>query len=635
MLATRVPHALLLVGPPSVGKFPLAMDLAAGAAVHGRRRWRPAVPDVPRLPDGRARQPPGPAPPGARGRRRPDPDRRPPAPRARDRPGPRGRARAAARRGRRAGRDRPRRAPDERRRAVRAPQDARGAARRHDADPVLGRRGAAAADRPLALRSDPPRAGRRRATSRRSSTSRDLADAPTAARLARLAGGRAGLAVAYAAAPEAEALRGEIGRMLARPPRRRARRAAPLGVRADRRAPEASPRCRRRPRRRRRRPRPDAGRPARRRRPRRPPGGSASPRPPTAEADPAADAGPARKVPAAERRRALGVLLDAWRTLARDLALVQAGATRSIRDVGLLEELEAAAGRRAGRRVRVLPRAPVARGRAGRRERRARSSCSTSCSCAGRPSDRGGDRDGPVADDRPVTDAGARGPARERLDATVRGRVQGVGYRVFALREAMALGVDGYVANEVDGSVRVVAEGASPRPRGPPGAPGGRASRGPRRSRDGPLGAGPRPRSTGSGSRAAATAATSDAPPRRPARRCARTPHGTDARPKPDDAPIPATGPSPAGWSGWTTRRPPRSCPACTATSSRRSRGSSEPASASTRGRSGARRRSPTPRTGTHRAAGRSRSSTARRAAMLASKHVAAAAAMAAGTEPA
>lgn len=62
-------------------------------------------------------------------------------------------------------------------------------------------------------------------------------------------------------------------------------------------------------------------------------------------------------------------------------------------------------------------------------------------------------------DDGPVTAAGARGPARERLDATVRGHVQGVGYRVFALREAMALGVDGYVANELDGSVRVVAEG--------------------------------------------------------------------------------------------------------------------------------------------------------------------------------
>ena len=48
---------------------------------------------------------------------------------------------------------------------------------------------------------------------------------------------------------------------------------------------------------------------------------------------------------------------------------------------------------------------------------------------------------------------------RERLDATVRGRVQGVGYRVFALREAMELGLDGFVANLADGSVRVVAEG--------------------------------------------------------------------------------------------------------------------------------------------------------------------------------
>jgi acylphosphatase len=52
------------------------------------------------------------------------------------------------------------------------------------------------------------------------------------------------------------------------------------------------------------------------------------------------------------------------------------------------------------------------------------------------------------------------GRARERLDATVRGRVQGVGYRVFALREADYLDLDGFVANEIDGSVRVVAEGA-------------------------------------------------------------------------------------------------------------------------------------------------------------------------------
>lgn len=49
---------------------------------------------------------------------------------------------------------------------------------------------------------------------------------------------------------------------------------------------------------------------------------------------------------------------------------------------------------------------------------------------------------------------------RVRLDAAVRGRVQGVGYRWFAFREAAALGLDGWVANQADGSVRLVAEGA-------------------------------------------------------------------------------------------------------------------------------------------------------------------------------
>ena len=48
---------------------------------------------------------------------------------------------------------------------------------------------------------------------------------------------------------------------------------------------------------------------------------------------------------------------------------------------------------------------------------------------------------------------------RARLDATARGRVQGVGYRYFALREAGDLGLDGWVANAADGSVRCVAEG--------------------------------------------------------------------------------------------------------------------------------------------------------------------------------
>ena len=46
-----------------------------------------------------------------------------------------------------------------------------------------------------------------------------------------------------------------------------------------------------------------------------------------------------------------------------------------------------------------------------------------------------------------------------RLEATVRGYVQGVGFRYFVLRRADRLGLTGWVANEPDGSVRCVAEG--------------------------------------------------------------------------------------------------------------------------------------------------------------------------------
>jgi len=58
-----------------------------------------------------------------------------------------------------------------------------------------------------------------------------------------------------------------------------------------------------------------------------------------------------------------------------------------------------------------------------------------------------------------VSAAGGVPGGTARLDATVRGRVQGVGFRYFALREAGELGLSGWVANDADGSVRVVAEG--------------------------------------------------------------------------------------------------------------------------------------------------------------------------------
>lgn len=50
-------------------------------------------------------------------------------------------------------------------------------------------------------------------------------------------------------------------------------------------------------------------------------------------------------------------------------------------------------------------------------------------------------------------------PAGQRLVATVRGQVQAVGFRWFVQREAARLGLDGWVTNQPDGSVEVVAEG--------------------------------------------------------------------------------------------------------------------------------------------------------------------------------
>jgi len=47
----------------------------------------------------------------------------------------------------------------------------------------------------------------------------------------------------------------------------------------------------------------------------------------------------------------------------------------------------------------------------------------------------------------------------ERLHAVVRGDVQGVGFRYFVQRKAQQLGVRGWVRNNDDGSVELVAEG--------------------------------------------------------------------------------------------------------------------------------------------------------------------------------
>jgi acylphosphatase len=48
----------------------------------------------------------------------------------------------------------------------------------------------------------------------------------------------------------------------------------------------------------------------------------------------------------------------------------------------------------------------------------------------------------------------------ERLHGLIRGDVQGVGFRFFMIRQAKALGLDGWVQNRDDGTVEFVAEGS-------------------------------------------------------------------------------------------------------------------------------------------------------------------------------
>ncbi len=62
----------------------------------------------------------------------------------------------------------------------------------------------------------------------------------------------------------------------------------------------------------------------------------------------------------------------------------------------------------------------------------------------------------------PDTVTGSARDERASLDVVVRGRVQGVGFRYFALELATGSGLVGWVANEPDGSVRCLAEGRRP-----------------------------------------------------------------------------------------------------------------------------------------------------------------------------
>ncbi|MEO6351189.1 MAG: acylphosphatase [Candidatus Limnocylindrales bacterium] len=51
--------------------------------------------------------------------------------------------------------------------------------------------------------------------------------------------------------------------------------------------------------------------------------------------------------------------------------------------------------------------------------------------------------------------------ANERLEASVSGRVQSVGFRWFVRSNAARLGLKGWTANQSDGSVKIIAEGES------------------------------------------------------------------------------------------------------------------------------------------------------------------------------
>ena len=181
-------------------------------------------------------------------------------------------------------------------------------------------------------------------------TDQAVADAPTAARLARLAAGRPGVARAWALAPEAVVARNEIARTIL--DLRDAGAAKRLATGRDLvaragdviRALAAGSR-----------PPGSDEPPARRGRKRAAPAATTA-APPVVAADPEAasadgpdgddpDAADGRdaRTPAAERRKAAALVIGIWRDVARDVALVGLGEERRLRDPALLEDVRSAA----------------------------------------------------------------------------------------------------------------------------------------------------------------------------------------------------------------------------------------------------------------------------------------------------
>ena len=194
-----------------------------------------------------------------------------------------------------------------------------------------------------------------------------ITDLPLAGRLARISGGRPGVALAYARSPDALRARGDLARrfldLLAASPAARLaaiRGAAPTALEMvdaldaaalaatrsvdDPAARTASGAAR------------GKGRPAL---PStvvglRANGAPSSPGAddPTTDDDSADDV-PGKVVPAARRRRAAEALISVWMDVTRDLALVASGGARSVRDTVLLEELVVAS-------AAIAPTAPAA-----------------------------------------------------------------------------------------------------------------------------------------------------------------------------------------------------------------------------------------------------------------------------------